>query len=75
MILTNLGLSYKIHSEAIFTSRLLNFNNLPKPKISDGYYKQTDIIISSEFSASLQIDVTQLNINKCANLKNASQDE
>jgi serine/threonine protein kinase len=45
---TNLGLSYKTHSEAIYTSRLLNFNNLPEPKNSDDYYKQTDNIISIE---------------------------
>ncbi|PKK60809.1 kinase-like protein [Rhizophagus irregularis] len=61
--LTNLGLSYETHSEAIYTSRLLNFNNLPEPKNSDDYYKQTDNIISREFSESLQIDISQLNIN------------
>ncbi|POG61737.1 kinase-like domain-containing protein [Rhizophagus irregularis DAOM 181602=DAOM 197198] len=63
--LTNLGSSYKTHSEAIYTSRLLKFNNLPEPKNSDDYYKHTDNIISLEFSASLsqQIDVSQLNIN------------
>ena len=31
---TSLALSYKTHSEAIYTSRLLNFNNLPEPKNS-----------------------------------------
>ncbi|CAB4404725.1 unnamed protein product [Rhizophagus irregularis] len=46
---TNLGLSYKTRSEDIYTSRLLNFNNLPEPKI---------VILS------LQIDVSQLNINE-----------
>ncbi|EXX57678.1 Ypk2p [Rhizophagus irregularis DAOM 197198w] len=48
--LTNLGMSYETHSEAIYTSRILNFNNLPEPKNSDDYYKQTDNIISGEFS-------------------------
>ncbi|CAB4477092.1 unnamed protein product [Rhizophagus irregularis] len=60
---TNLGLSYKTHSEAIYTSRLLSFNNLPEPINSDDYYKQHDNIISEEFSESLQIDVPQLNIS------------
>jgi hypothetical protein len=44
-MLTNLGLSYKTHSEAIYTSRLLDFSNLPEPKNSDDYYKQTGNII------------------------------
>ncbi|CAB4474549.1 unnamed protein product, partial [Rhizophagus irregularis] len=56
-------MSYETHSEAIYTSRILNFNNLPEPKNSDDYYKQTDNIISGEFSESLQIDISQLNIN------------
>ncbi|GBB83746.1 hypothetical protein RclHR1_10410006 [Rhizophagus clarus] len=56
-------LSYKTHSEAIYTSRLFDFNNLPEPKNSDDYYKHADNIISLEFSASLQIDISQLNIN------------
>ncbi|PKC02492.1 hypothetical protein RhiirA5_425159 [Rhizophagus irregularis] len=44
------SLSYKTHSEAIYTSRLLNYNNLPEPKNSDDYYEQNDNIISKEFS-------------------------
>ncbi|GBC06594.1 hypothetical protein RclHR1_06940011 [Rhizophagus clarus] len=60
---THLKLSYETHSEAIYTSRLLNFNNLPEPKNSNDYYdEQNDNIISEEFSESLQIDVSQLNI-------------
>ena len=47
---TSTGLSYETHSNAIYTSRLLNFNNLPEPKNSDDYYKQNDNIISSKFS-------------------------
>jgi serine/threonine protein kinase len=46
----NLELSYKTHSEAIYTSRLLDFNSLPEPKNSDDYYEQNDNIISTEFS-------------------------
>ncbi|UZO27704.1 uncharacterized protein OCT59_019893 [Rhizophagus irregularis] len=60
---TSLGLSYKTHSEAIYTSRLLDLNNLPEPKNSDDYYEQNDNIISMKFSESLQIDISQLNIN------------
>ncbi|RGB25694.1 hypothetical protein C1646_771389 [Rhizophagus diaphanus] len=60
---TSLGISYKTHSEAIYTSRLLNFNNLPEPKNSDDYYEQNDNIVSNEFLESLQIDISQLNID------------
>ncbi|UZO01380.1 uncharacterized protein OCT59_012481 [Rhizophagus irregularis] len=59
----NLGISYNTHSEAIYTSRLLDFNNLPEPKNSDDYYEQNDNIISEKFSESLQIDISQLDIN------------
>ena len=51
---TSLGISYETHSEAIYTSRLLNFNNLPEPKNSDDYYKQNDNIISKKFSGNYQ---------------------
>ncbi|EXX53679.1 Ypk2p [Rhizophagus irregularis DAOM 197198w] len=45
------SLSYETHSEAVYTSRLLNFNNLPEPKNSDDYYnEQNDNIISEKFS-------------------------
>jgi serine/threonine protein kinase len=50
--LTNL--SYSTHSEAIYTSKLLNFNNLPEPKNSDDFYKKTDNIISLEYSGNNQ---------------------
>ena len=46
------SLSYETHSEAIYTSRLLNFNNLPEPKNSDDYYKRYDNIISKEYSGN-----------------------
>ncbi|RIA87835.1 kinase-like domain-containing protein [Glomus cerebriforme] len=58
------SLSYETHSEAIYTSRLLNFNNLPEPKNSDDYYKYYDNIISTEYSENLQIDISQLKINE-----------
>jgi serine/threonine protein kinase len=47
---TSLGLSYESHLGAIYTSRLLNFTNLPEPKNSNDYYEQNDNIISTEFS-------------------------
>ncbi|CAB4441067.1 unnamed protein product [Rhizophagus irregularis] len=59
-ISTNLGISFKTHSEAIYTSRLLNFNNLPEPKNTDDYYKENDDIISIKSSESLLIDISQL---------------
>jgi serine/threonine protein kinase len=49
---TCLALSYEKHSEAIYTSRLLNFNDLPEPKNSDDYYEQNDNIISEEYSGN-----------------------
>ncbi|UZO01362.1 uncharacterized protein OCT59_012463 [Rhizophagus irregularis] len=54
---TSLRLSYNTHSEAVYSSRLLSYNNLPEPKNSDDYYKQNDNIISTEFSESLQINI------------------
>ena len=51
---TSLGISYETHSEAIYISQLLNFNNLPKPKNSEDYYKQNDNIISKGFSGNYQ---------------------
>ncbi|GBB84956.1 hypothetical protein RclHR1_11540006 [Rhizophagus clarus] len=58
------SLSYETHAEAIYTSRLLNFNDLPEPKNSDDYYEQEDNLISMKYSESLQIDVSQLKINE-----------
>ncbi|RGB39016.1 hypothetical protein C1646_690964, partial [Rhizophagus diaphanus] len=52
---TNLGLTYETHSEAVYTSRLLNFNNLPEPKNSDDYYdERNNNIISEKFSDETQ---------------------
>ncbi|RIA98045.1 hypothetical protein C1645_813267 [Glomus cerebriforme] len=63
-------LSYETHSRAIYTSRLLNFNNLPEPKNSDDYYKYYDNIISTEYSENLQIDISQLKINNVDDKEN-----
>jgi len=45
-------LSYTTHPQAIYTSRLLDFKNLPNPKNDD----------SDEYSESIKIDFTKLNI-------------
>ncbi|GBB98984.1 hypothetical protein RclHR1_33890001 [Rhizophagus clarus] len=58
--LTGLGISYETHSEAIYTSRLLNFDNLPQPKNSDDYYEVNDNIVSMKFSG--------INYNNCKKL-------
>ncbi|GES87635.1 kinase-like domain-containing protein [Rhizophagus clarus] len=58
------SLSYETHSEAVYTSRLLNFNNLPEPKNPNDFYEQNDNIISEKFSESLQIDLSRLKINE-----------
>ncbi|CAB4437976.1 unnamed protein product [Rhizophagus irregularis] len=60
---TSSALSYEKHSGAIYTSRLLCFNNLPEPKNSDNYYEQNDNIISIECSEFFQIDISQLKIS------------
>ncbi|UZO01335.1 uncharacterized protein OCT59_012436 [Rhizophagus irregularis] len=68
---TNLGTSYVTHSEAVYTSRLLDFSNLPEPKNSDDYYEENGNIISMKFSESLQIDISQLKISNSFELKNS----
>ncbi|GET64731.1 kinase-like domain-containing protein [Rhizophagus irregularis DAOM 181602=DAOM 197198] len=71
---TNLGLTYETHSEAVYTSRLLNFNNLPEPKNTDDYYdERNDNIISEKFSESLQINISQLKISDANETKNGEE--
>ncbi|UZO01254.1 uncharacterized protein OCT59_012356 [Rhizophagus irregularis] len=60
---TSSALSYEKHPGAIYTSRLLSFDNLPEPKNSDNYYEQNDNIISIECSEFFQIDISQLKIS------------
>ncbi|RIA94176.1 kinase-like domain-containing protein [Glomus cerebriforme] len=40
----------KMHPKAIYTSRLLDFNNLPKPKNSHDYYKDYNNISNLKYS-------------------------
>ncbi|POG73986.1 kinase-like domain-containing protein [Rhizophagus irregularis DAOM 181602=DAOM 197198] len=50
-------ISYTTHPQAVYTSRLLDFKNLPEPKNADN---NNDLI---EYSDSLKIDFTKLDIN------------
>ncbi|GBB94811.1 hypothetical protein RclHR1_24190001 [Rhizophagus clarus] len=52
-------LSYTTHPQAVYTSRLLNFKNLPEPKNADN----NDDLIEKEYSETLRIDFTNLGIN------------
>ena len=47
---SNLPSIKNMHPGAIYTSRLLNFNNLPEPKTSNDYYETYDNISSVEYS-------------------------
>jgi serine/threonine protein kinase len=64
------SLSYETHSEAIYTSRLLDFNNLPEPKNAGDYYIQTDDIISMGFSGNLKSYYIKNFQIKCNKIKN-----
>ena len=44
-ISNNNELEYTTHSQAIYTSRLLNFNNLPEPKNADDVEYSVKIIV------------------------------
>ncbi|UZO22864.1 uncharacterized protein OCT59_015213 [Rhizophagus irregularis] len=61
---TSLELLYETHSEAIYTSRLLDFSNLPEPKNSVDYYERYDNIVSLEYSVSQQINISQLEYDR-----------
>ncbi|GBC39296.2 kinase-like domain-containing protein [Rhizophagus irregularis DAOM 181602=DAOM 197198] len=52
---TTSNLLYTTHSQAVYTSKLLDFKNLPEPKNADN----DDL----EYSDSLKMDFTKLNIN------------
>ncbi|CAB4495971.1 unnamed protein product [Rhizophagus irregularis] len=58
----NISISYE-ENEALYISGLLNFASLPESKNSD-YYITMDNIIGERLSESLQIDLSQLNINE-----------
>ncbi|POG73693.1 kinase-like domain-containing protein [Rhizophagus irregularis DAOM 181602=DAOM 197198] len=51
-------LSYTTHPQAVYTSRLLDFKNLPEPKNADN-----NDLLGVEYSDSLKMDFTKLDIN------------
>ncbi|EXX75018.1 kinase-like domain-containing protein [Rhizophagus irregularis DAOM 181602=DAOM 197198] len=52
-------ISYMTHPQAVYTSRLLDFKNLPEPKNADN----NDDLHGIEYSDSLKMDFTKLDIN------------
>ncbi|GET51334.1 kinase-like domain-containing protein [Rhizophagus irregularis DAOM 181602=DAOM 197198] len=56
-------LSYMTHPQAVYTSRLLDFKNLPEPKNADN----NDDLLGIKYSDSLRIDFTKLDINSKGN--------
>ncbi|UZO03131.1 uncharacterized protein OCT59_023543 [Rhizophagus irregularis] len=52
-------ISYKTHPQAVYTSRLLDFNNLPEQKNADN----NNDLLGIEYSDSLKMDFTELDIN------------
>ncbi|EXX76805.1 Cdc15p [Rhizophagus irregularis DAOM 197198w] len=55
-LITTGAISYITHPQAVYTSRLLDFKNLPEPKNAD---KNDDL----EYSDSLKMDFTKLDLN------------
>ncbi|RGB28690.1 kinase-like domain-containing protein [Rhizophagus diaphanus] len=53
-------ISYMIHPQAVYTSRLLDFKNLPEPKNADN---NNNDLLGIEYSDSLKMDFTKLDIN------------
>ncbi|GET02602.1 kinase-like domain-containing protein [Rhizophagus clarus] len=53
------ALSYTTHPQAVYTSRLLDFKNLPEPKNAEN----NDDLFEKEYSESLRINFTNLDIN------------
>ncbi|CAB4412562.1 unnamed protein product [Rhizophagus irregularis] len=53
------SISYVTHPQAVYTSKLLDFKNLPEPKNAD----DNDDLHGIEYSDSLKMDFTKLDIN------------
>ncbi|RHZ85279.1 hypothetical protein Glove_67g85 [Diversispora epigaea] len=53
-ITTTTPLNYKTHPEAIYTSRLLNYSNLPKPKNEENFEKELEEL-TKPTSASIAV--------------------
>ncbi|GET51292.1 kinase-like domain-containing protein [Rhizophagus irregularis DAOM 181602=DAOM 197198] len=48
-------ISYETHPQAVYTSRLLDFKNLPEPDNNDD-------LLGIEYSESIKVDFTKLDI-------------
>ncbi|CAB4412557.1 unnamed protein product [Rhizophagus irregularis] len=59
------------HHQAVYTSRLLDFKNLPEPKNADN----NDDLHGIEYSDSLIIDFTKQDINSKDEIKNADNND
>ncbi|CAB5368064.1 unnamed protein product [Rhizophagus irregularis] len=53
--------SFKIHPQAIYTSRLLNFKNLPKPVNSDTSYTAQSTSVNPK---CLDVQLSELELNE-----------
>ncbi|CAB5185736.1 unnamed protein product [Rhizophagus irregularis] len=59
LISSDTSISYVTHPQAVYTSKLLDFKNLPEPKNAD----DNDDLHGIEYSDSLKMDFTKLDIN------------
>ncbi|CAB4413187.1 unnamed protein product [Rhizophagus irregularis] len=57
LISSDTSISYVTHPQAVYTSKLLDFKNLPEPKNAD----DNDNLLGIEYSDSLKMDFTKLN--------------
>ncbi|CAB5363482.1 unnamed protein product [Rhizophagus irregularis] len=57
LISSDTSISYVTHPQAVYTSKLLDFKNLPEPKNAN------DDLHGIDYSDSLKMDFTKLNIN------------
>uniref|UniRef100_U9TR28 Protein kinase domain-containing protein n=1 Tax=Rhizophagus irregularis (strain DAOM 181602 / DAOM 197198 / MUCL 43194) TaxID=747089 RepID=U9TR28_RHIID len=59
--LSTSNFSYTTHPKAVYTSRLLDFKNLPEPKNANIDYSSNSF--ETEYSESIRMDFTKLDIN------------
>ncbi|RHZ79138.1 hypothetical protein Glove_151g53 [Diversispora epigaea] len=53
---TSTPMNYKTHPEAIYTSRLINYSNLPKPKNGENYEKELEELTESFYQINASDD-------------------
>ncbi|RHZ88244.1 hypothetical protein Glove_25g37 [Diversispora epigaea] len=67
-ITTTSSLDYKTHPQAIYTSRLLNFSSLPKPKNDENFEKELEELtksisdLSTTDSGAIDLDVSNFKV-------------